>query len=596
MGARLVELARQEGEAWTWRSLIEEDKVSELLTMPEAAYFKSTFTLHVDDEDRTDVAKLFERARKSGDLFFDFDSHELESAREDAESVRDFLRESLGVPEDALQLYESGGKGYHLLVASAVTGLEPRSDLHDVYGKFAKNLRHVAKNGTLDVKIYNARRMFRLVGTVHQKTKRKKALLKGPASWPEDLVTSPLLNAALTNVEVKEAENRRASKRIPAEFFYEPLDCITSIMENGADEGSRNDTCFTVALYWKALGLGQQAVENKLLASALHLKSGLTKQEVITTVNSAFRGDMQFGLRDSVLGALVTDRDRQRWKTSKIDEEYESYAELVTRFEDELRNPKRIVGKYHVKELDERLGGIIAGEMVVVGGSTGTGKSEFAYHVAYENARQSVPSAFVSLELDNLSLVTRRLRSVKGIRPQDLFTMQVTDEDRKRLADELARQKGLNMPLYFRKAKSRLTAEELERLIQNLILEQQCRLIIIDHLHYMAAVGQKFESENQQVSHCIKGLNTLALKYGVGIMVVAHFRKQPDDNHRASIHEFKDSSSIEHEAHTILLLWRNREGIGAEQCVTEIRIAKNRKDVPLSTVEVTFNPETRSYV
>ena len=139
-----------------------------------------------------------------------------------------------------------------------------------------------------------------------------------------------------------------------------------------------------------------------------------------------------------------------------------------------------------------------------------------------------------------------------------------------------------------------MSVDELERLTQNLILEQQCRLIIVDHLHYLA-MNKKYESENQNVAYSIRSLNSLALKYGVGIVVVAHFRKQPDNQHKASIHEFRDSSAIEQEAATIILLWRNMEGLGSEQYRTEIRIAKTRKDIPLSTVEVKFDAITRQY-
>ena len=233
--------------------------------------------------------------------------------------------------------------------------------------------------------------------------------------------------------------------------------------------------------------------------------------------------------------------------------------------------------------------------MVVLGGMTGTGKSEFAFHVAYENAIRGVPSAFVSLELDNLNFVSRKLRELKDIQATHLFNMNVTEEEKARIRTHLKATSAKNPPLYFRKAKSFLTIDELERLIQNLILEQQCRLIVIDHLHYLAT-NKKYESENQNVAYSIRSINSLAIKYGVGIIVVAHFRKQPDNQHHATLHEFRDSSAIEQEASTVLLLWRNLDGIGAEQYKLEIRIAKTRKDIPLSTVMCTFDPNSRQYL
>ena len=343
---RIVEMARQEGELWPWRAIVDESAVPALMTQPDAAYYVSTFTLLVPEEqDLKDIPRLFETATKAGDLFFDFDSKDLTKAKEDADSVSAYLTSSLGVPPEAMRLYESGGKGYHLMVAQAATGLTPRADLHILYGKLAKSLAGVGKHGTLDTKIYNARRMFRVPGSKHQKTGRVKVLLSGPATWPLSLETSPLLNQSFLNTEVKSAEVLKSRRRIPAEFFYDPLDCIKQVMEVGVGEGSRNDTCFTVALYWKALGLAQRAIESKLMASALHTSAGVDKQEIMATVTSACKGDLQFGLKDSILEPFITDRDRERWKKNKIDEEYETFSELIERYLEELEHPRRTVGQ-----------------------------------------------------------------------------------------------------------------------------------------------------------------------------------------------------------------------------------------------------------
>jgi KaiC/GvpD/RAD55 family RecA-like ATPase len=602
---RYVQIGTQQGTHWTWSELTEENEADRLIDLKsKKAYFKTTFAVEADDlqieqlkgkaNDGPEIKELFERAPKTGDLFFDFDNADLAKAKADCDHVRTYLHDSLGVPKEGMRTYESGGKGYHLMVAASCIGLSPRPDLHLLYGKIAKALYELTPNRTLDLKIYNSRRMFRVEGSTHQRTGKKKSLVEGPGTWPEGMQLSVNLKKILEAPDIKEAEIRKHKKRIPAEFFHEPLDCIRSVMENGADEGTRNDTVYTVALYWKSLGLSQQSVENRILASALHLISGVPKAEIVTTVNSAFKSDNVFGFKGSVLEPLVTEKDRMRWKKSKVDEEYESYAELVERYLGELDNPKQLVGKYYVSELDKRTGGIVGGELVVIGGTTGTGKSEFAYNVAYQNSLRGVPAAFVSLELDNLNFVSRRLRFIKNISAERLFTLQLDEEEKAQVRDTLEPIRVQNPPLYFRKSKSLLGIDELERLIQNLILEQQCRLLVIDHLHYLAT-NKKYESENQNVAYSIRSINSLAVKYGVGIIVVAHFRKQPDNQHKASLHEFRDSSAIEQEASTVLLLWRNLDAIGDAQYDTEIRIAKTRKDIPLSTVITKFDPSTRSY-
>lgn len=607
-----VAIAFQSGKEWSKHALIALDEVPNVTTDNTKSWFTTPYKLALDKEPPkdTELTQLFEQTPKSADFYLDFDHEsDITLAAADCYQVYTHLKNVVKVPEECMKVYYSGNKGFHLLVQWGATGLQPRTDLHKLYKNVAKALREsYCNNKTLDLKVYNARRMFRLPGFPHQKTGNKKVLIEpkhlllvgSPGLPMKELADSPwkpttpyaMLSEVFRRHERAEAFENFRKKRLPKQFLDLPLDCVQHALTNGLDEGMRNDGIYTIALYFKACGLTKTETKDRIASSAL--EKGMQKQEISSTVTSAFSSENRFGLKDNVLKDYITERDEQRWSDANLDENYVSFSEVVKNIEDGYKNPKSCRAKYHVPSLDARLGGIDSGELVVLGGSTGTGKSEFALHVAYENAKAGVPAAFITLELTNELIASRLVKSSAGLPPERAAAGDLTPEELEKLYEACEQFAEMNLPLFFREKKGEISVNELEALISSLIVEQGCQLIVLDHLHYMGG-RNGFEKENVHVANSIRAVNTLCQKYGVGFICVAHFRKMPHNDHVPSIHEFRDSSAIEQEASTILIMKRNMQGFGREQCITDFHLGKTRKDLPLSVIRTVFNKDTRQY-
>ena len=105
-----------------------------------------------------------------------------------------------------------------------------------------------------------------------------------------------------------------------------------------------------------------------------------------------------------------------------------------------------------------------------------------------------------------------------------------------------------------------------------------------------------YGNENTYISNTIRSINNLCVRYNVAMVVIAHFKKQPDPLHRPTLHEFRDSSAIEQEASTVLIMWRNTQGSPEQQRRTEFIVAKSRKDITLGSVHTLFDPVNRQYL
>lgn len=104
-------------------------------------------------------------------LWFDIDADKIEIAWNDTRKLLILLR-SMDLLKDTVIFY-SGSKGFHIGVASTAFNLEPSVNLPDMMKEIAQALADTAKI-EIDRKIYNHNRLWRIPGTLHRKTGKRK--------------------------------------------------------------------------------------------------------------------------------------------------------------------------------------------------------------------------------------------------------------------------------------------------------------------------------------------------------------------------------------------------------------------------------------
>lgn len=200
-------------------------------------------------------------------LYFDLDGDiqgGFEKLRQDVVRIVIYLK-SLGLTEDDIDIYFSGAKGFHVLVRGEVLGITPATNLNEVYKAWAVYLYNTHGITSIDLKIYDRRRLFRLPGSVNSKTGLYKYLV--PYDFLRKCTAKELLlraeNPLLAMAEPKDRGiNRKAavSFYIKSQNFYkkdktkpvkkqfvmpqekkELLPCVKRMLDTGVGEGSRNN-------------------------------------------------------------------------------------------------------------------------------------------------------------------------------------------------------------------------------------------------------------------------------------------------------------------------------------------------------------------
>ena len=116
-----------------------------------------------------------DEAIRLGPLYFDIDSESVSDAYEDCMKLYNHLMQF--IPEGSVLVYFTGKKGFHIECEPICLGINPSNSLPKIYRFIANDLKSKLGLNTLDFSVYDARRMWRLVGSKHQNTGYYKTLL-----------------------------------------------------------------------------------------------------------------------------------------------------------------------------------------------------------------------------------------------------------------------------------------------------------------------------------------------------------------------------------------------------------------------------------
>lgn len=106
-----------------------------------------------------------------GPMCFDVDcENNVERAQEDAVELLSYFERVWDIPKAHAQIYFSGNKGFHVLYSPHILGVLPERGLNARYRSVARKVAALLPHGTLDLQIYDARRLLRVVNTRHEKS------------------------------------------------------------------------------------------------------------------------------------------------------------------------------------------------------------------------------------------------------------------------------------------------------------------------------------------------------------------------------------------------------------------------------------------
>ncbi|MDD3646238.1 MAG: replicative DNA helicase [Candidatus Gracilibacteria bacterium] len=273
-----------------------------------------------------------------------------------------------------------------------------------------------------------------------------------------------------------------------------------------------------------------------------------------------------------------------------LSQRYEEFAEIHEN--PELIKEHRLQTKF--KSLDDKLGGLKGGDMVVLAARPSMGKTAFALNLAQNIGFNRKNVAIFSLEMSKEQLTDRMIASAMGINSWKLAKGELEDEEFMKIGE--AMEKLSNANIYIDDtAGGSLT--DLKSKCRRLKIESGLDLVIIDYLQLMSN-GNSL-NRVQEVSEISRGIKSLARELSVPVIALSQLSRslesRPDK--RPIMSDLRESGSIEQDADIIMMLYREEyyDEFTERKGVTDILIRKNRNG-PIGNIELMFEKNNQKFI
>lgn len=182
-------------------------------------------------------------------------------------------------------------------------------------------------------------------------------------------------------------------------------------------------------------------------------------------------------------------------------------------------------------DLDDVIGGFRPGNLIVMSGPTGAGKTSLLQSITRNTSSQAVSSLWFPFEGDMRDFLERL----------DMVTVEGT------------------MPKYLKSSNIAWVRTKIEEAV----LKYGVRVVFIDHLHYLLTL-ESMGNASLTIGGIVRQLKLMAQELNVVIFLVCHIRKlqstdQEGNFRRPGIEDLRDASLIGQEADYVLFIWREKD-------------------------------------
>lgn len=268
-------------------------------------------------------------------------------------------------------------------------------------------------------------------------------------------------------------------------------------------------------------------------------------------------------------------------KITKTSGAPKSVADVIHTVEQELKDSKTVnknLIRTGFKNIDSKIKGFKPGDLIVVPGRPGMGKTTWALNIATNNIFKDKNVLVFSLEMTNEQLVKKIISAESGISMDALISGEMTQKEWMKFHE--TKQKLGNTGLYVYD-KSPITIETLinkTKAIQSII---DVDLIVVDYLQLLMTTNKapsNSDSRTASMTYISNLLKGLAKEISCPLISLSQLNRgvEARTDKRPVLSDLRDSGSIEQDADMVIMLYRQEYYDSLDTGLAEVIIRKNR--------------------
>lgn len=265
-----------------------------------------------------------------------------------------------------------------------------------------------------------------------------------------------------------------------------------------------------------------------------------------------------------------------------------AFKELVAAHESGGKLPGVTTG---LADVDDKLGGLHRGDLIVVGGRAAMGKTAYLINMALSAAKSGVPVGVISGEQPIEQIALRMMSSEARVPAKKFRSAQFDEAEWPKVYG--AATTTTDLPMWFLD-RSSPSITEVARVARRWKHKYGIQALYVD---YIQRLGGRGERKWEQVADVVTGLKNLARDLDIPVAALAQVSRAVEGraDHTPRMGDLSDSSQIEKEADQVIMLYR--EGYydaSAPQNMARAIIEKNRHG-PTGYVDLHWDGEIMTF-
>jgi replicative DNA helicase len=552
---------------------------------PDADYYESIYLYeqkHKDQFDRTNsVAGITDI--KTNRVVFDLDSKmDLEQARHDALLLCSRLIQD-GIPDEGIQVYSSGNKGYH--VELATDEFFERREIKNIVNNYAGDL------STIDYKILDEARIFRMPLTKHPVS----GLYKVPITLLDlelldsneireasneilpkhyDLMSSAQTITPPTKFSlIKNLNTKEQAKLQQIELSYDRPDFSKrpkhlspakfALQEGFIPPGQSHHAFMILASTYRMMGYNKEIAynmlkaTNRLRAQRYGIDAKPNEEIWNNVIQSIFSNNWRGGTYSEEQDRLLLEiKETYKIKDDRIDDEKNGLVtslDLISNFSNFAENIDNNTIRTGLKSLDRDVR-LTTSMLVALLGAPGSAKTSWSIRFLNELNRSELPSVFFSLDMGQPLLTTRLLQKHTGLSGDAIFEIYKNkDEEKKKLFQDILIKEYSNVKFCFR---SGITCEDIRAYMMELQNQGiKPKLLVVD---YLECVHSQFSDSTASKAYIALRLKDIANEFETCVLLLTQPVKNAGDPSYPlnSYQKIKGTGVIAEQASIVLTIHR----------------------------------------